>query len=179
MTATEHLLVDPFDPQDIRAKLPEMRRVLGAKRKELEALTDQVRSLGELVELMARLAPASPQPNAGKSGSVAPAKSAPGQERAVGALERAGRPMGPAALYAFLEAEGREDDMPKNANALGANLWAAARAGRIKKTTDGLYAPLTWEPPTEPIAPLVTDYRVAAKYGMPVPPGSHALGGDP
>ncbi len=171
MKATEHLSIDPFNPQDVRAKLPEMRRMLGAKRKELEALNDQVRSLGELVELLARLAPNAPSTSSdGQGGSVAPVKAAPGQDRAVAALDRAGEPMGPTALYAFLEAEGRED-MPTNANALGANLWSAAKAGRIKKLDDGRYALLTWEPsPPEPTSPPpVTDYRRAAEYGMPVP----------
>ena len=51
------------------------------------------------------------------------------------ALEKAGRPMGPTSLYNFMVEQGM--DLPDNANALGANLWAAAKAGRIVKTPNG------------------------------------------
>ncbi len=51
--------------------------------------------------------------------------------------------MGPTALFRFMNAEGLET--PTNVNALGANLWAAHKNGRVKKTSDGDYAPLDWE----------------------------------
>ncbi|HYM44832.1 MAG TPA: hypothetical protein VES65_01555 [Solirubrobacteraceae bacterium] len=161
MIASEHLEVDLFDPQDIRAKLPEARRIYKAKREELAQLSEQVRRLGELVELLARVSgETAAGPSAGKVGDASEAKVAPGQERAAAALERVGRPMGPSALFKFMQDE--QLDAPANANALGANLWAAAKAGRIKKVAglSGLYAPLSWEPD----APIRDD-EVAADDG--------------
>lgn len=158
------LPVDLFDPQDIRAKLPDIRRIYVSKREELEKLTEQVRGLGEMVELLARLAndATDPLPSTSENGDAPSRRVAPGQERAIAALERAGRPMGPAALFHFMLTE--QMDTPANANALGANLWSAERAGRIKKVKEGAYAPLSWQPP----GPVI-DYRVAAQVGVPVP----------
>lgn len=50
--------------------------------------------------------------------------------------------MGPTALYRYMVSEGFE---AKNPNAVGANLWAAAKAGRVNRTLDGNYAPLSWD----------------------------------
>ena len=72
------------------------------------------------------------------------------QERAVQALERAGWPMGPSALYEYMLAEGIEDPSSR-LDTLRATLLVAERAGRIKKVRRGLYAPLSW-PPSE-VAP--------------------------
>ena len=65
--------------------------------------------------------------------------------------------MGPKQLFDFMKSENM--DAPDNANALGANLWSAERAGRIKKS-GGRYIP-----PSYP----VTDYEYAGRIGMPVP----------
>jgi hypothetical protein len=164
MSAIDHLPVDLADLQDIRLKLPEAKRLYEAKRKELDDLVEQVEYWGALVDILARLVGEEgierPQPRAvgrarvyggGYGVPVRPARqSAPGQEAAAEALERAGRPMGPSALYRFMLAEGMK--APSSANALGANLWAAERTGRVKKTPDGDYAPLTWEPEQKPLA---------------------------
>jgi hypothetical protein len=148
MSHSDDLSINLADPDDIRTKLPRVRNLHATKRRDLEKLTEEVRHWGELAETLARLV----GETSGSSTRMKESplrKSAPGQDRAVEALEKAGRPMGPTALYRFMLGEGLE--APKNANALGANLWAAARAGRVKKTPDDLYAPLSWEPSTEPV----------------------------
>lgn len=66
------------------------------------------------------------------------------RELIVKALERAGRPMKPSALYKYISAEGI-DDPPANAERLRGHLVAAVRIGRIKKV-GRLYAPLSWQP---------------------------------
>ena len=145
MATSEHLQVDLADPEDIRAKLPEARELYETKRRELDELAAQVRHWGELVNLLGALVGERGISPAGRAAeAVRPRKTAPGQERAVAALEKAGRPMGPTALFDYMVAE--RLDAPKSANALGANLWQAAKAGRIQKTSDGLYAPLGWRP---------------------------------
>ena len=154
--------VNLADPKDIQEKLPQISQLLDAKRKELAALTTQV-------ELLARLVGNNPPPVRERTGkdilleaALRGRKAAPAQERAVQALERAGRPMGPTSLYNFMIEQGME--VPENANTLGANLWAAAKAGRIVKAPNGVYAPLG--APTD--RPL-TDYDAAAANGLPVP----------
>jgi hypothetical protein len=153
MDSKDHLPIDLADPQDIRAKLPAARKLYEDKRRELERLRLEVEHWGTLVELLARLVGESPAIS-GSSGIRASAfrketpakrrKGSPAQDRAVQGLERARRPIGPAALYRFMEDEGL--GVPTNPNALGAALWSAVKAGRAKKTPDGLYAPLDWEP---------------------------------
>jgi hypothetical protein len=145
MNAREQLSIDLANPDDIRDKLPLARDLYRAKARELENLTEQVESWKALVDLLARLV-GEPgiEPLGAQRGTRSGRKRAPGQERAVEALERAGQPMGPSLLYRFMVREGME--APANRNALGANLWAAEKAGRVKKIDGGQYAPLDWQP---------------------------------
>ena len=57
------------------------------------------------------------------------------------ALEKAGRPMGPAELFRFMGEHGLQQ--PSSVNALNALLWTAAKAGRAVRTEDG-YALPAW-----------------------------------
>jgi hypothetical protein len=84
-------------------------------------------------------APRGPQPQAPRSS----ARPTPVQDRAVKALEHAGRAMTPSALRNFILAEGL-DNPPPSSDSLGAHLRTAARAGRIGKA-DGRYAPLSYD----------------------------------
>jgi len=169
----ERLPINVLDPKDVAAKMPQIKELLAAKREELEALTEQVafleRVVGPAVAPERRAKRSLP---AGSLVKVRNQKIAPAQDRAVQALEKAGRPMGPTSLYNFMVEQGM--DLPDNANALGANLWAAAKAGRIVKTPNGVYAALG--APTD--RPL-TDYDAAAENGFPVPSAGHGLGGEP
>ncbi len=70
--------------------------------------------------------------------------------------------MGPASLFRFMEAQGM--DRPKSVAALNAILWAAAKAGRVVKAPNGVYAP-----PGFPTDRPLTDYDEAARKGFPVP----------
>jgi hypothetical protein len=161
------LNIDLADPADIRAKRAEIKRLYSEKRKELKAAEESVKSLEEQVDLLARLTGDSP----GRRGMTVRVRTragqnAPGQDRAVAALERANRPMGPTSLHRFMIAEGM--DAPKDANTLGSNLWQAWKAGRIMKAPNGVYTPLDDSGRTEWDRPL-TDYDWAASI-MPDAP---------
>ena len=175
--AKDRFPLNVLDPKDVEAKMPQLKELLAAKRQELEALAAQVAFLARIVgpdaqpEQRASVAVASV--SGGGGATARGRKTAPAQDRAVQALERAGRPMGPTSLYKFMLAEGG-DDLPIDANTLGSNLWAAAKAGRIVKAPNGVYAPLGT--PTD--RPL-TDYDFAAENGFPVPSAGHPMGGEP
>jgi hypothetical protein len=141
MANREALSVNLDDLQDIREKLPRIRQRRAEKQRELEALQAEVHWWSAQADsLAARIREQAPSP---VPADTPPQRAAPAQERAIKALEKAGRPMGPSALYRFMVGEGLD---AKNANAVGANLWAAAKAGRIKQNPDGAYVPLSWEP---------------------------------
>lgn len=169
---SEGFQIDLENPAEIRAKMPDIRRLYDEKRTALEGLTAQVELLGRLVG--EQQPPPSQTPTAGAptTSSPKPAKAskagqyAPGQDRAVKALEHANRPMGPTSLFKYMEANGM--DLPKNPNALGSNLWSAWKAGRIMRAPNGVYTPLDGSGRTEWDRPL-TDYDYAASQGMPTP----------
>jgi hypothetical protein len=167
------------DPDEIRAKMPDIRRLYNEKRQALKALTEQVELLGRLVgdRPASRQSTASQSSSTASSGSKA-GQNAPAQDRAVQALEYAGRPMGPASLYRYMVENGME--VPKNANVLGSNLWSAWKAGRIMRAPNGVYTPLDGSGRSEWDRPL-TDYDYAAAIGMPTPqgPSGPALNGSP
>jgi hypothetical protein len=156
--AKDQIKVNVADPKDIEAKMPQVRALLEKKRAELEELQAQVKVLDRIVGKE----PASAAAN-GQAPKASRKTVAPSQERAIRALEQAGRPMGPTSLYEFMQRE-RITPLPRDANALGASLWAAAKAGRIGKAPNGVYVP----PGMSADRPL-TDYDEAARKGMPVP----------
>jgi hypothetical protein len=182
----DRFALNVLDPQDVEAKMPQLRELLDAKRQELEALSAQVAFLARVVgptdAQTEQPSPAAtpveivPHPARAVSGAgltLRTGRVAPAQDRAVQALERAGRPMGPTSLYKFMLAEGG-DDLPGDANTLGSNLYAAAKAGRIVKAPNGVYAPLGF-PADRPL----TDYDFAGENGFPVPSAGHPLGIQP
>ncbi len=144
----EDLTVNLADPVDIREKLPEAQRLYEAKVQELSDLERDVQHWRQLVEYLSAVAGVGLQlqPAQGRTTGTLEVKSrkrSPAQDAAVEALEAAGRPMGPSALYRFMIGQGMEG--PKNPNALGASLFGAARAGRIRHLKDrNEYAPLNW-----------------------------------
>jgi hypothetical protein len=140
----EDFSVNLADPKEVRAKMPEIKGLLAQARQELRALEDQVEMLSRIVG--ERPSTSAAAASGSKSGSRSrktskrrPQKAAPSQEKAVQALERAGRPMGPAELFHFMEQEGIET--PSNVSALNALLWAASKAGRVEKAPNNAYAP--------------------------------------
>jgi hypothetical protein len=166
--AKDQIKVNVADPKDIEAKMPQVRALLEKKRAELEELQAQVKVLDRIVGKE----PASAAAN-GQAPKASRKTVAPSQERAIQALEKAGRPMGPTSLYEFMQREGMTP-LPRDANALGASLWAAAKAKRIGKAPNGVYVP-----PGMPADRPLTDYDAAAANGMPVPaqlPGPNGSG---
>jgi hypothetical protein len=160
--AKERVPVNLADPKDIQAKMPEIKRLLAKASQELEDLKAQV----EMLTRIAGEAPASvPAPAASRKARKRqrPRKAAPSQERALSALAQAGRPMGPASLFRWMEAHDVQD-RPSTVAGLNSILWAAEKAGRVGKTPNGLYVP-----PGFPTDRPLTDYDAAAANGMPVP----------
>jgi len=159
------LNINLADPADIRAKRAEIKQLYAEKRRELKTTTDALKALQEQVDLLARLVGDSSSKRTYVARTRA-GQNAPGQDRAVAALERANRPMGPTSLHKFMLAEGM--DAPKDANTLGSNLWQAWRAGRIMKAPNGVYTPLDATGRTEWDRPL-TDYDWAAENMLDAP----------
>jgi hypothetical protein len=172
--AKERVPVNLADPKDIEAKMPEIKRLLAKASQELKALKAQVEMLTRIAGEAPVSAPAPPVNRKARK-RQRPRKAAPSQERALRALAQAGRPMGPASLFRWMETEGW-DGKPRNVAALNSILWAAEKAGRVGKTPNGLYVP-----PGFPTDRPLTDYDAAAANGMPVPaqaqlPGPNSSG---
>jgi hypothetical protein len=154
MNAVDHLTIDLADPEDIRKKLPQARELFAAKQRELLELNKQVEHWAALVNHLAGVVgePGGERSRGIRAYGGGPSfelranrkKRAPSQQKAIDALQQFGRPTGPSALYRFMVSE--QLSAPANANALGASLYGAQKAGRIQKTPDGLYAPLDWQP---------------------------------
>ena len=165
--------IDLSDPEEVAAKMPELRRLYEEKiqeRKMLDAQIDLLRRLvggaAEVIRLAAQTPEAETEPSAE---TPKRRRAAPAQERAIHALKVAaagGFAVTPTSLYKFMVANGM--DAPKDANVLGANLWDAWQAGRIMKAPNGVYTPLDGSGRTEWDRPL-TDYFYAAELGLPVP----------
>jgi hypothetical protein len=141
-----NLSINLADPQEVRAKMPEIKGLLADARQELRTLEDQVellaRIVGEKASVSAATATSGGRSTSGRGRKTSKRrvqKAAPSQERAIEALQRAGRPMGPADLFRFMEAEGFKK--PASVSALNALLWAASKAGRVVKGADNTYTP--------------------------------------
>jgi hypothetical protein len=137
--------VNLLDPDDVQEKMPQIKQLYAERKAALRALEDQIELLRRLIGEKPSsgtngLARKRTKP-ARKTGQRRPAISAPGQDRAVTALEQAGVPMGPATLHRYMVDNGLPT--AKDANALGSNLWSAWKAGRIERNDNGTYTPLT------------------------------------
>jgi hypothetical protein len=161
--------IDLANPDEIQARMPELKQFYAEQRTALKTLEGQVELLRRLVGDKPQAASKSTGATRTRTKKAARPKrgvKAPGQDRAVNALEHAGRPMGPTTLHRYMIANGL--DAPKDANALGSNLWSAWKAGRIMKASNGVYQPLDGSGETTIDGPL-TDYDFAAEQGLPVP----------
>jgi hypothetical protein len=172
------LSVNLADPDELQARMPEIRELYEAKQAELQALSRQVAALRRLVgdapPTTKRRPPAAMRR---RVASVArAAQNAPGQDRAVAALEQFGQPAGPSSLFRWMTEQGMET--PNDANTLGSNLWAAWKAGRVMKAPNGVYTPLDDTGNTEWDRPL-TDYYEAQRKGFNVPPARASAEGSP
>jgi hypothetical protein len=163
------LKIDLSDPEEVAAKMPEIRALYEQK------LLEQ-RTLNMQVELLRRLigdpnASSARQDQQSRNQGPRRRRTAPAQDRAVQALEQASRALGgtalgPTSLYKFMVEHRME--APKDASLLGTNLWDAWRAGRVMKAPNGVYTPLDGSGKTEWDRPL-TDYYFAEEQGLPTP----------
>jgi hypothetical protein len=183
------MTVNLADPKDVREKMPEIKRLLAAARQELKDLNAQVELLARLVgergsdsTAAASTRPQS-KPRRKTRTRTGTSKPAPAQEQAVRALEHAGRPMGPAELYRFMEAH--DLPRPNTLERLGSVLWAAAKAGRLVGM-DGMYSPADGFPAQQTTQSSFGAPTVAASSGgngvvadQASPNGSHHSEGVP
>jgi hypothetical protein len=166
--------IDFSNPEEIAAKMPQLQRLFEAKLREQKALNEQVELLRRLVEQAGAISRGGVQARRQSQPGPQPVRrrrASPAQDRAVQALEQAtaalgGNGLGPTSLYRFMKEQGIE--VPRNAGALGTNLWDAWRAGRIMRAPNGVYTPLDGSGQTEWDRPLI-DYYYAAEQGFPIP----------
>jgi hypothetical protein len=177
------LKVDFSNPEDVASKMRDLQALYEEKLREQAALNEQVELLRRLVGHASAVSRG--HVHGGEGGQQGPPepprrrRAAPAQDRAVQALELAagalgGTAVGPTSLYKFMVERGI--DAPKDAGALGTNLWDAWKAGRIMRAPNGVYTPLDGSGNTEWDRPL-TDYYYAAEQGFPIPGGWSASEG--
>jgi hypothetical protein len=167
--------IDLSKPDEVAAKMPQLRALYEEKLRDQRLLNEQVELLRRLLGHASDLSRAR-----GSAGEVSREHQAtrprrrrvsPAQDRAVRALEQAssalgGTAVGPTSLHKFMVERGM--DAPRDAGVLGTNLWDAWKAGRIMRATNGVYTPLDGSGKTEWDRPL-TDYYYAAEQGFAVP----------
>lgn len=167
--------VDLSNPEEVATKMPQLVALYEEKLKEQKTLNEQLELLRRLVGHAAAVSrgrtQASGQGHDEPSDQPRRRRVAPAQDRAVQALEQASRALGgtavgPTSLYNFMVDRGMK--VPKDAGALGTNLWDAWKAGRIMRAPNGVYTPLDGSGNTEWDRPL-TDYYYAAEQGFPIP----------
>jgi hypothetical protein len=143
MAATQ---INLADPEAMRRELPQARRLYESKLADLKELHQEVEHLRAIVEHMAALVgepldtSGAVEETSGKRGK----QPAPAQQAAAAVIHRARRPMRPREVAT---------ELGKDANAVGAALWAAAKNGLVKKLEAGLYAPRDYIPPPESLLP--------------------------
>jgi hypothetical protein len=161
------LPIDIANPEDIRRKLPQAQALYNRKQKELEQLHIELEGLKHLIQsltVMSQQPIAGGEPTRPALASTNGTAKAPARQLAIEGLRRAGRPMGPTALYRFMQEQNMP--VPANSNALGAALWTAAKAGVITKI-DGQYS-----------THRVTDYSklpIDTPFPVPAGDGQHEL----
>lgn len=162
---------DTGDPHELAHHLPELRAALAAKQTERDRVNEDIRHVEELIMIGEGLSRRNGPSSAASSERPRRRRASPAQDRAVDALEQAsaalaGTAVGPTSLHRYMVDHGL--DAPKDATALGTNLWDAWRVGRIRRAPNGVYLPLDNTGRTEVDYPL-TDYYYAAEQGLPVP----------
>jgi hypothetical protein len=165
--------IDFSNPDEVAAKLPELRRLYETKLAEQLALNDYVEHLRRLLGFASGVSRGRPQQGeqvqTAESEPQRRRRAAPAQDRAVRALaaasaELGGSALGPTSLYKWMREKGMET--PKDAGLLGTNLHDAWRAGRIMRAPNGVYTPLDGTGELKWDRPL-TDYYYAAEMGFP------------
>jgi hypothetical protein len=142
MAATQ---INLADREGMKRELPQARRLYESKLADLKELHQEVEHLRAIVEHMAALVGEPLDTSETTEKTVKRGKQpAPAQQAAVAVINRARRPM-----------RSREvaKELGKDANAVGAALWAADKNGLVKKLGAGLYAPRDYIPPPESLLP--------------------------
>jgi hypothetical protein len=175
--------VDLSNPEEVAAKMPQLLALYEEKLREQKTLNEQLELLRRLVGHASAVSRGrirgSEQGHDESPKQPRRRRAAPAQDRAVRALEQAsqalgGTAVGPTSLYKFMVERGMK--VPKDAGALGTNLWDAWKAGRIMRAPNGVYTPLNGSGHTEWDRPL-TDYYYAAEQGFPIPGSWPPAGG--
>jgi hypothetical protein len=163
------------DPRELSSHLRELRAALSGKQAERDQISEDIRRLEELILNAEGVSRRNGRSSMTRSEQPRRRRASPAQDRAVDALKQAsaalaGTAVGPTSLHKYMVNNGLE--APKDATALGTNLWDAWRAGRIRRAPNGVYLPLDNTGRTEVDYPL-TDYYYAIEQGMsgPARPG--------
>jgi hypothetical protein len=163
------------DLRGLSSHLLELRAALSAKQAERDQINEEIRRLEELILTAEGVSRRNGRTSTTRSDQPRRRRASPAQDRAVEALKRAsaalaGTAVGPTSLHKYMLENGLE--APKDATALGTNLWDAWRAGRIRRAPNSVYLPLDNTGRTEVDYPL-TDYYYAIEQGMsgPARPG--------
>jgi hypothetical protein len=133
--------VDIFDKRDIKAKLPELQTMIEQKRRELADLENRYRQLRTWAGLPTKTrskesASIVAGTTVGGGGSISPSNAI---EEVVEIVERIGRPMRSREVVIEMGSDAKRDTASWA-------LWAAEGAGRLKRISKGLYAPLDYAP---------------------------------
>ena len=166
----DSLNIDFADRRDIRAKLPEARRILAEKEAALKIASDDVsewRALVDVLNLRAGIvtsegiedgrvtAEAETEPELDGLAGAQQAGSSP-LDLVVGVVDRESRPIRSRDVASILRSEGIDIDNTTVSNSLH---YASHRAKplRIRKlSARGLYAPFSYVPEDERVHPVIT-----------------------
>lgn len=167
----ETLLIDFADRADVRAKLPEARRILEAKAETLRVANDEYQDWAGYVEMLEQRAGArdggvpTPAAPAVRGDEAAKPAEAP-TDLVVEVVDRGDRKIRAQDVWAILRDEGHDLEKVAVSNAL---FYAARRSKplRVKQAVGrGYYAPLGFvEPPTTDDEVVPDQLHVAAATG--------------
>ena len=144
------LPIDIANREDIRDKLPEVRKLVDAKREELAALEA---TYSDLLRMAGVRAPAKRE----KATPAKPGKSPSTKEQVVRIIEDAGRPMQSVEVATLVPNVKRDT--------VNWALWNAEKEGLIQKTAQGVYAALTYDSEAETLLASPNGATPAAEGG--------------
>lgn len=125
--------IDITDADDIRAKLPELENLIRHRRREL----DKLDAAADKLAVLAGVKRQRPSRNGSKTKAPPVRKTSRMQVREI--IDKIG---GPASVAEVTE----KTNPPIKQKTVGWALWKEAEEGKIKAISNGVYAPLSYQP---------------------------------